>query len=138
MHDVQGQDAGCRGEHGKHRAERQHLLAPGDETVLRPGHDDLLFVRGKFTQGATFTRVTGRPEEFVSNYNAVISTRHADVLQICQAEDACCGARPGADTPSRVPTPPAAAAPEDDRKPGYAARVGAGGARRRAGAPRRT
>jgi hypothetical protein len=40
--------------------------------------------RGKVTLVATFTRVTGAAVEKLSNYNAVIASRHAVHFRICQ------------------------------------------------------
>ena len=55
----------------------QHLLAEGDEAGLKRTHDKTPAVWGKVTQGRSFTPVTSVTEGFLSNYNGVISTRHA-------------------------------------------------------------
>src|SRR6478735_3134399 len=52
--------------------------------ILLGGMKWLLRCGGRSHGTATFTRVTRDAEGFVSNYSAVISTRHADDSEICQ------------------------------------------------------
>src|SRR6478609_778883 len=58
-----------------HRVTKRILLG-GMKWLLRCG--------GSSHGTATFTRVTMDTEGLVSNYNAVISTRHADIVELCQ------------------------------------------------------
>ncbi|GAA1924578.1 hypothetical protein GCM10009797_17850 [Nocardioides hwasunensis] len=75
--DVERDHSRGGGEHDEDDTQGQHLLAEGDETDLKRAHEDLYSCVGEGHTRQKFTPVTPVTEEFLSNYNAVISSRHA-------------------------------------------------------------
>ncbi|GAA1435427.1 hypothetical protein GCM10009641_31450 [Mycobacterium cookii] len=75
--DVERHHTGGRGEDDEDDTQGQHLLAEGDETCLKRAHGNLYSCVGEGHTRQKFTPVTPVTEEFLSNYNGVISTRHA-------------------------------------------------------------
>ncbi len=100
--DVEGDHPRGRGEDGKDHTEGQQLLAGGDETGLDKTHKWLLQCAGKVTREGNFHTSHTGSLGFVSNYNRVISSRHADDSLNCQvfagaAEPKCVDAAPSGD-----------------------------------------